>query len=150
MKLEDIGITEQIFTHIDEEGVVRVIAIERLKDYLEKEHAYCKMSKKEYEHLRLIKPDCTLTNYLIVNGGFEPERLARIRPKYIDKHPIILLVIGDQQLLGDGCHRYVAAYRWKRVFIPAYFVPEEVWKRYMLDDVSEYMARKVLTMPSGI
>jgi hypothetical protein len=131
---------EVVFSHVDDKtGEVRHFAVERLNKHIER----MAVPPKRLE----VKIDYQFAAFAITRRGIEPHRFERITPADIAQYPILLAHMPgvgrdtpDNHLIIDGSHRYVkaATLGWKT--IPAYELPEELWKEFLIRIPEELVA----------
>lgn len=136
MKLKDCRITDQIFTHIDPQGVVRhfnASAIWRAlfrKDLLGK------------AHLNDVQITEDLVKFIESNHGIEREHIEkRLTAKDVDDIGVLLACFPDDtQCMIDGNHRFVKAHRLGRTTIKAMWIDPEGWEPYLVTDMPDELA----------
>lgn len=127
--------TDEVFTHIDDDGTVRHFAIGVLTRMLLQISAPTLWVAIEQEHV----------DFILANRGVEQEKLDRMTPEYRDK-PIIGAVWYDGSvLIIDGHHRYIKRHQAGFTEIEAIPLPPEIWEDYLLDmDTSIEEAKRLI------
>lgn len=125
--IEDIGLTEQCFTHVFE-GQATMIAIERLlkdPDYLALEVVLTPVEEQ-------------FARYCMEHRGIEQRRLDRLGPEQLTQ-PICYLEFPRADmggmivhLMADGNHRYVKASMLGFKELPGRIVPQAIWRKYQI------------------
>lgn len=140
--LKDIGRTEPVFTHIDEDGItVTTFAVDRLK------------KAPEFLALEIVRTpvDAEGARFCREHRGVEQHRLDRITIDTITYNPVIYCNwAGGTHLLIDGTHRYVKASMLGLPFILARVVPEEIWRPFQVESMPLDMAKAFTSGFSGI
>jgi hypothetical protein len=140
MKVTDLeSIFDECFTHIDDTtGVQTTYAVTALYKHVSThEDQVEKWSVPVEEHH---------AKYCITNRGVERDRLEVLMGKadYLAK-PIMFIHMPDgQHLLVDGTHRYVCYWMLKITNIPAYMIPWDVAKAFVLEDAPSIEEEKLM------
>jgi|PlaIllAssembly_1097288.scaffolds.fasta_scaffold54853_6 hypothetical protein len=103
--------------------------------------------------VRSVLVEATFVRYCVRERGVEPSRLATCR-EYIRANwcePVLFCHFenDNSHLLIDGTHRYVASFIEGRTYIPAYTVPEPMWREFLIDLPSQ-SRDEILGVPSGL
>ena len=128
----------EVFCHIGDDGSLTSVNIGALKGWL---------ASRGKPFLQKLLLDETGYNYMIENRGIEPQNLGYITTKML-KDPLIFLIEKQYQMIADGSHRYCVAYLLGKKKLPAYFVPEDIWKLFRIA-MTEQEARNIVNSPSG-
>ena len=145
MKVADLeSVWDECFTHVDDTtGVQTTYAVKMLFDHISThEDQVEKWSIPVEEHH---------AKYCIKNRGVEQDRLKILmgNVEYLKK-PIVMLAMPDgSHLLVDGTHRYVCYWMLKVPSIPAYMVPFDVAKPFIIEDAPQ-MEEDALMEWSGL
>jgi hypothetical protein len=129
MKMAEVDPYEEVFTHVnDVDGTQTTYATSSLFNYIsthEDEVEKCEVPVEEYH-----------AAYCMERRGVEPDRLKVLfdHPEYLDKPIIFIHLPEGTHLLVDGTHRYVACWKLKRPYIPAYIVSWAVAQRFVIED----------------
>jgi hypothetical protein len=117
---------EQMYTHVDTEGVARYFAVSRMAKHLEENPGDCE------EVITLMEPD--FAHRRLLHGGVEQHRLKRIKMSDIDDWPPIAVAMDDgSNLMVDGSHRYVAAcFIYHMRWIKMRLMPLGTWERFLI------------------
>lgn len=127
MKVSEVGLLDECFTHIAEDGKQTSYAVTKLVEYLAAHNWEKVVVPVEEFHAA----------YCVNNRGVEPDRIARLLqcvPALV--RPIVFIHMPDNShLLVDGTHRYVALFGLNRKEIFAHMVPWDVAKDFILEDI---------------
>jgi hypothetical protein len=134
MKVAETGMFDEIFTH-EEDGQQTHYNASKLFEYCEREKLPVEPVPVEEHHAR----------FMITNRGAEDVRIRALlaRPEWLSK-PILFVLIGDEYLLVDGTHRYVAHhilaqhYEMSYAAILAYKVPIEQARAFIVEDMPQF------------
>jgi hypothetical protein len=147
LKLSDIGLYEQLFTHVYE-GVATMIAAERMQ------------KSEEYLALEIMMSPVEkhFAEWAMENRGVEQHRLERITPTelvsplcYCEFPTPASLGGGISHLLVDGNHRYVKAAMMGVKLLPARVAPETLWRKFQVEGIPLEIAEAFVDSPgSGI
>lgn len=138
MKVAELGLFEQCFTHIDDDtGKATTWAAERLAQYCrelptDQREAITYRVPVDEEHAR----------YCIENRGVEDHRMRRLldpsnRATHLLRPILFVKMPDDTHLLVDGTHRYVALFTLGAPHVLAYIVSYDVAKPYIVEDWRE-------------
>jgi hypothetical protein len=140
LKLKDTSPTDEIFTHIDDTDghqttyavtalVAHLVAWPKVTVPVEKQHA----------------------DYCVAYRGVEQARLLRLRESIqATQRPIVFIEMPDDtHLLVDGTHRYVLYYLLGIPRIPAYMVPWDVAKEFIIEDIPQTTVEQLM-QPSNL
>lgn len=147
LKLSDIGLHEQVFTHVHE-GVATMLAAERMQ------------KSPEYRALEIVitPVEKDFAEWAMENRGIEQRRLERITLMHLVTSPLCYcnfqrpesLGGGMSHLLVDGNHRYVKASMLGMTALPARVAPETLWRKFQVDDIPMEVAEFFVEHDSGI
>lgn len=139
----DIDEYDQIFTHTDLEGITRHFNATALWTAILK-----KQCPANYAVVDLFEE---LVEALRKNHGIDTEHLKKVAKdeKRIEE-PILVVHIGDDQLIIDGSHRVVARWDNGKKDQPAVFVDEPHWHPFLITGFGEWRmvnGRKMQILP---
>ena len=135
MKLTDLGVFDEIFTHIDDvDGHQTSWAVNALYEYAVK-------TGQQY----LVPVEKHHADYCVENRGVERERIAQLTAnvEWLKK-PILFVNLPDASLLVDGTHRYVTHHLLGVPQILAYMVPFEEAKVFIIEDAPQTTEEKLM------
>jgi hypothetical protein len=119
--VRDIGPTEQLFTHQDEDGTLTTYAASRLA-------AFCEMHVPRSRVA--IEPEAAALFNAV--RGVEPHRLQRLGTREL-LTPLVFVHLPDgTHLLVDGTHRYVRLAQLGVPDAPAYLVSWEAAQPFLV------------------
>jgi hypothetical protein len=135
---------EQVFSHVDEVGVTRHFAVQRLFNYMAGTGTPLELTDITEQDVQ----------YCLTSRGVEMDRVLRLKPWHLD---IPLLFADWSELAGqegaipiDGAHRIVRAFIEKRATLQAYVAPRKLWERFLLDIPLSYTHESVQQGWSGV
>jgi hypothetical protein len=150
MRVAEIDIFEQCFTHVDDvTGKHTTWASERLAEWCKANNWEVVNVPVENHHAR----------FCYTQRGVEDHRLARLwrHPERL-QNPILFVTLPEgSQLLLDGTHRYVGAYIVQVETngklcqtLPAYVVPYETAKQFIVEDAGSLDQEQLTKGYSGL
>lgn len=137
---------EIVYTIIDEtDGAPITLAIQRIE-------AQCIAAVlKGIAKVCTVDVDPEHVECLRAKRGIEQHRLDRITARVLKHNPIIMAEMPDgSSLIIDGNHRYVKAWMLGKPTIRCIFVPEKVWREYVVTGIPPHLAEKCTKLHSGI
>lgn len=146
LKLKDIGLTEECFTHVHN-GVVTMICVVRMRQ------------DAEFLALPIFSTPVKekFAKWCMEHRGIEQHRLDRIDAHSLSEYPLTYCNLpkgpdlpNGAHLLVDGNHRYVKAAMLGMTEVPGRVVPENIWRRFQVGDVPIEIAEFFLAAPSGM
>jgi hypothetical protein len=151
MKVSEVGLLDQVFTHInDVTGAQTDWAADAMNRALEAMGAEadkwkCKIPVEQHH-----------AEYCIANRGPEEYRIQRLMRSPADlTRPILFVELPetngpDSHLLVDGTHRYIIFYSVGAEWIPAFIVPYDWAKQFIIEDAPKVDNDKLMTSWSGV
>jgi hypothetical protein len=129
MKMTEIGLADEVFTHIGADGHQTTYAVNAL-------WARCQMGDIEKVWVPV---DFEHAKFCVEARGVEGERLVELvaHPEWMAKALMFVALPDGSMLLVDGTHRYVALYSLALSQAPAYLIPWVVAKDFIIDDVPQ-------------
>jgi hypothetical protein len=143
LKMADIPLFDETFTHEADDGTQTTYAAAAL-------FRFCEANPDKVEKL-LVPVDQEHADFMYSNRGVEEDRLRALveKPEALKK-PILFIQMPDLSvLLVDGTHRYVLYYHVGCPSIPAYMVPWEIGKNFIIEDIPQ-TDHETLMRHSGI
>jgi len=145
MKLDDMHLLDECFTHIPDDGGPHVTYnVTKLVTHIE--------AHRDQVQLVSVPVDEEHARYCLENRGIEQDRIRILlaHPDYL-KQPVVFLhkAEEDSHLLVDGSHRYVIYWHLKMSIIPAYIVPWEMAQPFIIEDAPQ-TDEKVIMSWSGL
>jgi hypothetical protein len=147
LTLNDIGLHEQVFTHVYE-GVATMVAAERMQ------------KSDEYKALEIVVTPVEehFAKWCMENRGIEQRRLDRITLQHLIISPLCYCEFprpeslggGMAHMLTDGNHRYVKASMLGMLALPARVAPETLWRKFQVDGIPVEIAEFFVENDSGI
>ena len=143
--IEDMNPREAVFTHIDDVTGIQIdVAIDRLNA-----HIRARCIKGLFDPVP-INVEHHIAEYFINNRGIEPHRLKRIRSEDFLNPILFATTPKGTHLLLDGHHRYVAAAMAGKATLPAFVVPERVWRKFLIEGMGQATTEILRNMYSGM
>ena len=147
LKLSDIGLYEQVFTHLHE-GVATMVATERMQQ------------SDEYKALEVVitPVEKQFAEWCAKNRGVEQRRLERITLQHLVTSPLCYCEFPRPESLGggmahmlvDGNHRYCKAAALGMMALPARVAPETLWRKFQVEGIPVEIAEFFVEHDSGI
>jgi hypothetical protein len=120
-------------------GQYQVIAVSRLFNYLERtNYPQVSLGLTKEKAISIRDTRC-----------IEMSRLLKITAEHL-KIPCILIEEEGGPDLIDGNHRYIKAYLFGRLFLPAYLVAPTIWRQYLVKGIAPKTADEILATGSGL
>lgn len=144
MKGSDVGLFDECFTHIAEDGTQTTWASKAL-------YAFCEANPDKCEKV-LAPVDEDHAKFCVEQRGVEQDRLQALAEniEYLKKPILFVKMPTEDMLLVDGTHRYVCYYAAGVPSIPAYVVPFEHAKAFIIEDAPTMDEKALMTEHSGI
>lgn len=138
-----LGLTETVFTweNSDDPGEQLSFAVDRLAEAAEAANL----------EILAVAIDPEFAASLPERRGLEAHRIERLLQNIRAWKPILICVMPDGTgLTVDGNHRYFIAWKAGGTAIPAYLVPESMWREYLIDFPHDKAFQEHLKDWSGI
>lgn len=133
MKLHEMGLLDEVFTHIGEDAAgtqtsYNVTALYR--------HIQAHLDEVQ---LVSVPVDEEHAKYCLEKRGVEQDRVKVLveHPEYLKKPILFIHFEDDSHLLVDGTHRYVVYWWAKAKNIPAYIVPWAVAAPFVIENAPQ-------------
>lgn len=133
MKLHEMGLLDEVFTHIGEDDAktqtsYNVTALTR----------YIEAHPDEVRKVS-VPVDAEHAQYCLAQRGVEQDRIKVLieHPEYLKKPIMFIRFEDDSHLLVDGTHRYVVYWWAKGQNIPAYIVPWAVAAPFVIENAPQ-------------
>lgn len=133
MKTAELGLFEECFTHIAEDGKQTTYASARLFKWCT-EHP-----EQSKPWLQILPVEAHHAHFCFNERGVERHRLMRLL-EHPDRlaTPLLFVEMPDgSMLLLDGTHRYVTLFGLKKTETTAYFVPYAAAQPFIVEDAVE-------------
>lgn len=146
IKPNEMSLFSEVFAHVEEDGTNIHICVDKLRDFLQKEDFEVKKMPVEKGFVQEIIDTKAVSLPHI-------EKLLDSYAKGLRKlEPIIVAVHGGTAevpdvLLVDGHHRYVMAAFCGASHIPAYLVPEIIWRRFQVEGLPTLTRQELIDSP---
>lgn len=126
MKISEVGLTDEVFTHLDD-GHQTVYAVTAL-------NRRCLEGGPGIDKL-LVQVDEEHAKFCMESRGVEQDRIAELLKNvdYLKQRVIFVAMPDGSHLLVDGTHRYVTYYSLNLPNIPAFMVSWEIAKEFIID-----------------
>lgn len=136
IKFENFDPREQMFTYVFTDGRPNLhFAIDRMNTWAAREGA---------DYLALVPVEEKQALHLEQTGVAEGPRLRELELearkkdrtglRLYDVKPLLVIVIDDgRHIIVDGNHRYVVEFRLGHKDMPAFVLPEAIWRRFLVD-----------------
>lgn len=141
---------QEIFTHYDDDGIVRVFLVGTMKTFID-DYPHC----ADVTHIHAPIMDHH-TAHIKTNGGIEPERLERLVDPYLSE-PCIGIRWNDKDksiLIVDGNHRILKLHEQGKTSFRLHVVDHPLWENFLMpEEMHEGYLEKhpnPLTDPSGV
>jgi hypothetical protein len=144
MKMADVSLVEECFTHVDEvTGVHTTWAAGAL-------YQFCVDNPDKVEP-GTVPVDEEHAHFCFTHRGVEQERFAAFvqHPEFLKKPILFVRMPNGSHLLVDGTHRYVCLYALKIPTARAYVVPYDIAQPFIIEDVPQTSDEEVMA-PSHI
>jgi hypothetical protein len=136
MKLKDCLLTDQIFTHIDPQGVVRHFNASAIWRALFRKDL---LGKARVQDVQVTED---LVKFIESNHGIEREHIEkRLTAKDVEDIGVLLACFPDgTQCMIDGNHRFVKAHGLGHSTMRAVWIDPEGWEPYLVTDMPDELA----------
>jgi len=144
MKMNDVSLVEECFTHVDPDtGAQTTWAAGAL-------YTFC-VANPDKVSIGTVPVDEEHARFCFTHRGVEANRFAIFvqHPEFLKKPILFVLMPDGQHLLIDGTHRYVCLFALKIPEARAYVVPYEVAKPFIIEDIPQTSVEEVMA-PSHI
>lgn len=137
-----LKLTDQVFTHIDEDGTIRNFAVDVFNRHLT---ALC-------YPITSVHIDEEMVANTLRERGIEGPRIKRLVKPWLDLPAILCKFPDDTCLMIDGHHRLVKRASMGIDFIYAFIVPQDDWKHFLISGLPDnnVTAEKLLKSKSGV
>jgi hypothetical protein len=136
VKLRECLLTDQIFTHIDTQGVVRHFNADAIW------RAIFRKELLAHAELRDVQLTPDLVAFIESSHGIEQDYLKKIAGSKKLGIPMLLACFPeeDSQCVIDGNHRAVANARTGKATMPAIWVQPAGWQPYLVEGMPDELA----------
>jgi hypothetical protein len=129
MKVEfEVKIPQQIFTHLDNDGVARTFLVETMQEFYKK---YPNCSELIFA---MAPVDQKLSDYLRARQGIEQPRVDRLVEPWLSEPVIGILWEDGETTIIDGNHRIVKSVEVGRSHVRAVLFKHPFWEQFLLPE----------------
>jgi hypothetical protein len=138
MRMSDVGLMDECFTHIGNDGHQTSWASSAL-------YRFC-VANPDKVALGPVVVDEEHAAHCVEQRGVEQERLDVLtaNPEYLKKPILFVHLPDDTHLLVDGTHRYVVYFALSMEMILAYMVEWEHAKAFIIEDMPQTSVETIM------